>query len=105
MFARVYRYVCMCAHSLRKSFSVVWGSVVCACVQAPLELNIIRPPQGELIGHVTMEMRLALPISELYNLFLERNPVEKEAIKQAARVHPLQDETTGTGYLYLVLRG
>ncbi len=62
---------------------------------------------GELIGHVTLEMRLALPISELYNLFLERNPLEKEAIKQAARVHPLQDETTGwskTKWLWLLPR-
>lgn len=36
---------------------------------------------GELIGHLNIDMRLALPLSELYRLYLERHPSEKRMIE------------------------
>jgi Ca2+-binding EF-hand superfamily protein len=36
---------------------------------------------GEIIAHVNIEARLAIPVSELYRLFLERHPSEKRQIE------------------------
>jgi Ca2+-binding EF-hand superfamily protein len=36
---------------------------------------------GEIIAHVDMQARLALPVSELYSLFVERHPTERKYIE------------------------
>ena len=39
---------------------------------------------GEILAYVNLEVRLALPVGELYRLFLERHPSEKKFIKERA---------------------
>jgi Ca2+-binding EF-hand superfamily protein len=36
---------------------------------------------GEIVAHINIEMRLALPVSELYRLFLERHPADRKQIE------------------------
>eukprot|EP01035_Chromulina_nebulosa_P017157 gene17157-22671_t len=48
---------------------------------------------GELIGHVNLDLRLALPISELYRLFLERHPLEKKFIDDIASRRVIESMT------------
>lgn len=36
---------------------------------------------GQIIAHINIEMRLALPVSELYRLFLERHPQDRKQIE------------------------
>ena len=43
---------------------------------------MISPDTGEVICHLSIEMRLAIPISELYRLFLERHPTERRYIEE-----------------------
>jgi Ca2+-binding EF-hand superfamily protein len=72
-----------------------------ACCTAPLSALLrakpllrltnhpmISPRTGEIVAHLDVEIRLALPLSELYRLFLERHPEERRAIeeKSAQRV-------------------
>ena len=42
---------------------------------------MISPDTGEVIAHISIEMRLAIPISELYRLFLERHPADRSVIE------------------------
>lgn len=37
---------------------------------------------GEIIANINVDIRLAIPISELYRLFLERHPTEKRQIEE-----------------------
>ena len=43
---------------------------------------MISPDTGEVICHLSIEMRLAIPISELYRLFLERHPTDRRYIEE-----------------------
>lgn len=45
---------------------------------------------GELIGHVNIDIRLALPVSELYRLYLTRYPLEKHIIEDISTRRYLQ---------------
>lgn len=38
-------------------------------------------PKGEVVAHINVEIRLAISVSELYQLYLERNPIKKKAIQ------------------------
>ena len=73
-----------------------------ACCTAPLSALLrakpllkltnhpmISPRTGEIIAHVDVEIRLALPLSELYRLFLERHPDERRAIEEKSAQHVL----------------
>jgi Ca2+-binding EF-hand superfamily protein len=46
---------------------------------------LLSVENGQIIGHINLDLRLALPISELYRLFLERNPGEKRLIEEISR--------------------
>ena len=37
---------------------------------------------NQVIAHISFDVRLALPVSELFNLFLERHPMEKRHIEE-----------------------
>jgi len=45
---------------------------------------MISVKTGEIIAHMTMEIRLAIPVSELYRLFLERHPSERRHIEEVS---------------------
>jgi len=47
---------------------------------------------GEILAYLDVELRLALPVSELYRLFLERHPNEKDFLKE--RSNQMQIEAT-----------
>ncbi|CAM9344057.1 unnamed protein product, partial [Phaeothamnion confervicola] len=49
---------------------------------------------GAVVGYVHVEVRMALPVTELYALFLERNPGEKSRVSHA-RLHAVE----AAGYL------
>ena len=51
---------------------------------------------GEILSYVNLEVRLALPVSELYRLFLERHPSEKKFSKERATQLQL-DATSAAG--------
>lgn len=42
---------------------------------------MVSPQTGEVIAHLTFDARLAMPISELYRLFLERHPGQRKLIE------------------------
>lgn len=44
-------------------------------------LPMLSVRTGEIIAHLNAEIRLALPVSELFRLFLERHPSEKRLIQ------------------------
>ena len=44
-------------------------------------LPMLSVRTGEVIAHINAEIRLALPVSELFRLFLERHPSEKRLIQ------------------------
>ena len=46
---------------------------------------MISVRNGDVLAYLDVELRLALPISELYRLFLERHPNEKDLLKERAR--------------------
>ena len=43
---------------------------------------MISPRTGEVIAHLDADIRLALPLTELYRLFLERHPNERRLIEE-----------------------
>jgi protein fantom len=45
-------------------------------------LPLLSPADGSVVAHVEAQVRLALPVTELYRLFLERNPIEMARIKE-----------------------
>ena len=45
---------------------------------------------GEVIAHINMDARLAIPISELYRLFLERHPTERRQIEDVSTRRALE---------------
>ena len=48
---------------------------------------MISPRTGEIVAHLQVDVRLALPLTELYKLFLERHPTERKFIEEkAARI-------------------
>lgn len=58
-------------------------------LKARPRLQLINHPMlsvktGQIVAHLTVDLRLALPISELYRLFLERHPTEKKHIEDIA---------------------
>eukprot|EP00752_Nemacystus_decipiens_P007715 g6898.t1 len=55
---------------------------------------LISTRDGGVIGYVHVEIRMALPVTELYALFLERRPEEKERVEQARLL-----EAKAHGYL------
>ena len=36
---------------------------------------------GEIVAHINLEIRLAIPVSELFRLFLQRHPNERQMIE------------------------
>jgi Ca2+-binding EF-hand superfamily protein len=42
-------------------------------------------PKGEVVAHINVELRLAISVSELYQLYLERNPIKKKAIQNKVK--------------------
>ena len=50
---------------------------------------------GEVIAHVNMEMRLAIPISELYRLFLGRHPSERHHIENISNQRTVDSVKAG----------
>ncbi|CAM9771908.1 unnamed protein product, partial [Ectocarpus sp. 6 AP-2014] len=55
---------------------------------------LISTRDGAVVGYVHVEIRMALPVTELYALFLERRPEEKERVEQARLL-----EAKANGYL------
>ncbi|CAB1116161.1 unnamed protein product [Ectocarpus sp. CCAP 1310/34] len=55
---------------------------------------LISTRDGAVVGYVHVEIRMALPVTELYALFLERRPEEKERVEQARLM-----EAKANGYL------
>ena len=49
---------------------------------------------GQLVANISVDIRLALPISELYKLFLERHPNEKRHIEELAAKKVLEAAST-----------
>lgn len=45
---------------------------------------------GEALAHINLEMKLALPVSELYRLFLERHPGERARIEEITSKRALE---------------
>ena len=43
---------------------------------------LISVNTGEVIAHINLDARLAIPVSELYRLFLERHPTERKQIEE-----------------------
>ncbi|CAM9773902.1 unnamed protein product [Scytosiphon promiscuus] len=62
---------------------------------------LISTRDGAVIGYVHVEIRMALPVTELYALFLERRPEEKERVEQArlleAKAHGFLTPADGAG--------
>ena len=61
---------------------------------------LVSVSTGEVIAHINIEIKLALPISELYQLFLQRHPTEKSYIEDISNKRVLQsaiDSGTNTG--------
>jgi Ca2+-binding EF-hand superfamily protein len=58
---------------------------------------IISARTGQIIANICIDMRLAIPISELYRLFLERHPNEKKHIEELAAKRLLEQSRTTTG--------
>ena len=58
-----------------------------ALLKSRPRLQLVNHPMlsvntGQVIAHITVDIRLALPVSELYRLFLERHPVERRQIEE-----------------------
>ncbi|KAJ1428031.1 hypothetical protein B484DRAFT_396992, partial [Ochromonadaceae sp. CCMP2298] len=58
-------------------------------LRARPRLQLVNHPMvsvktGQVIANITLDVRLALPLSELFRLFLERNPNEKRYIEEIA---------------------
>jgi Ca2+-binding EF-hand superfamily protein/FtsZ-binding cell division protein ZapB len=58
-----------------------------ALLKSRPRLQLVNHPMqsvktGQIIAHVTVDVRLALPVSELYRLFLERHPTERRHIEE-----------------------
>ena len=49
------------------------------------DLPLISHISGESVASINVCLRLALPVSELYKLFLERHPIEKAFIQEQSR--------------------
>lgn len=45
---------------------------------------MLSPSTGEILAYLEVDIRLALPVTELYRLFLERHPDEKKLIEERA---------------------
>lgn len=43
---------------------------------------MISPRTGEIVAHLQVDIRMALPLTELYKLFLERHPQERKFIEE-----------------------
>ncbi|GMH97812.1 hypothetical protein TrST_g7069 [Triparma strigata] len=48
-------------------------------------LPLISTKDGSIAGYVHLEVRMALPVTELYRLFLDRHPEERSRIEAVAR--------------------
>ncbi|GMH77661.1 hypothetical protein TrRE_jg7069 [Triparma retinervis] len=48
-------------------------------------LPLISTKDGSVAGYVHIEVRMALPVTELYRLFLDRHPEERSRIESVAR--------------------
>ena len=48
-------------------------------------LPIISTKDGSIAGYVHLEIRMALPVTELYRLFLDRHPEERSRIEDVTR--------------------
>lgn len=46
---------------------------------------------GEIIAHVQLDVKLALPLSELYRLYLERHPEERKHIEEIASKRAIEN--------------
>lgn len=56
---------------------------------------------GELLAHVNLDIRLALPVTELYRLFLERHPQDKRRIEDISTKRLINAANEGArGSLY-----
>jgi hypothetical protein len=58
---------------------------------------IISVRTGQIIASLSIDIRLAIPISELYKLFLERHPNEKRLIEEFATKRLLETSATAKG--------
>ena len=54
-------------------------------------LPLISTQSGSIAGYVHIEIRMALPITELYRLFLDRHPEERSRIEAASRSNLKQE--------------
>jgi Ca2+-binding EF-hand superfamily protein len=62
---------------------------ISALLKSRPRLQLINHPMlsvntGQIIAHISLDVRLALPVSELYRLFLERHPQERRHIEEIA---------------------
>ncbi|GMH78351.1 hypothetical protein TL16_g07766 [Triparma laevis f. inornata] len=48
-------------------------------------LPLVSTKDGSIAGYVHLEVRMALPVTELYRLFLDRHPEERSRIEAVAR--------------------
>ncbi|CAM9992724.1 unnamed protein product, partial [Choristocarpus tenellus] len=44
---------------------------------------VVSASDGSVVAYVHVEIRMALPVTELYGLFLERHPEERTRVEQA----------------------
>ena len=45
----------------------------------------------EIVAHVTIDIRLAIPVTELYRLFLQRHPTEKQLLEDVSTKRALEN--------------
>ena len=45
----------------------------------------------EIVAHVTIDIRLAIPVTELYRLFLQRHPTEKQLLEDVSTKRTLEN--------------
>ena len=60
---------------------------ISALLKSRPRLQLVNHPMlsvktGQTLANITLDLRLALPVSELYRLFLERHPTEKKHIEE-----------------------
>eukprot|EP01038_Epipyxis_sp_PR26KG_P008719 gene8719-11781_t len=66
-----------------------------ALLRSKPKMHLVNYPMlsattGQVIAHINLDIRLALPVSELYRLFLERHPGEKKHIEELSAQRVIQ---------------